>query len=477
MLGQCDYIRGIMAGIGTGLSVEQKQTLRINPAQLQKIEILQMSSLELEEKIRTELMENPVLEISENAKEGIDDRAGEQGQDDKYEESDYPSYDSYDDHDYWESHGSRGASSSDNERSGIEAFEDFYRREETLGEYLIKQLGAVRCTDEVRRAAGYVIYSLNDDGYFDTELSEIALMAKCSDEEAEEALKTVQSLDPPGVGAGSVEECLCLQLDPEDELAEDARSVIMRHLREIAYGNIKAITGSLPISAERLVRIIELIRTLDPKPCSRFGDNMPVQYMDPDVYADIIDGEIVIRLAGAQPHLQLSSYYSNLVRSSSDKAVVDYLKERIDSASRFIRNIEQRNNTIMEISRAVMRHQSGFIEFGAKALRPLTMQQIADELDINVSTVSRAVSGKYIHCGGSTYAIKQFFNSEVGGVARDSALESIKELIASEDRSHPLSDQKIADALAGQGLEISRRTVAKYRDEAGIPSASMRKMR
>lgn len=284
-----------MAGIGTGLSTEQKQTLKINPAQLQKIEILQMNALELEEKIRTELMENPVLEIAESGRgeyEDNYDKAESENSRDDYQ--DLP-YDSYDDHDYWDHQGAGQSSGT----GGIEAFENFYRTEETLGEYLLKQLGGVKCPDSVKRAAGYIIYSLNSDGFLDTELDEIADLAKCSAEEAESALAVVQSLDPPGVGARSVRECLCLQIDPDHELKEDACKVINDHLKEIALGNIKSITSSLGITAQRLVRIIELIRTLDPKPCAGFTDNMPVQYMNPDVYAQVVDGEIEVTLAGS----------------------------------------------------------------------------------------------------------------------------------------------------------------------------------
>ena len=467
-----------MAGLEAGLSIEQKQTMKINPAQLQKIEILQMSNIELEEKIRTELMENPVLEISETGNADAEEHREKSDNDnDPYSGYEDLPGDSYDDRDYWDLHGFSAAGHAGSSGDGIASFEKFYRTEETLGEYLLKQLGHVRCTDEVRRAAGYIIYSLNGNGILDTELEEIAEMAACSHEIAESALEIVQSLDPHGVGARSIEECLCLQLDPEDELTEDTRTVISGHLREIAVGNIKAITQSLGITAERLIRIIEVIRTLDPKPCSRFADNLPVQYMDPDVYADMVDGDVIVYLAGSQPHLCLSSYYSSLVKSSEDPAVIEYLKERIDSASRFIQNIEQRNRTILNVTKAIMLHQKQFLEFGAKALRPLTMQDVADELDISVSTVSRAISGKYIHCGGSTYAIKQFFSSEVGGQARDSVLERIKELIAAEDPAHPLSDQKIANILAEENIDISRRTVAKYRDAAGILSTSMRKSR
>ena len=466
-----------MTGMGTQLSTEQKQIMKINPAQLQKIEILQMSALELEERIRTELMENPVLEIAESAPEEFAERQNKQErEEDPYSDYDDMPGDSYDDRDYWDMHGT-AAGQTHSQSEGIAEFEKFYRTEETLGEYLLKQLGHVKRTDSVKRAAGYIVYSLNTNGLLDSELSEVADMASCSYEDAEEALAIVQSLDPAGVGARSIEECLCLQLDPDDELTPDTKAVINGYLREIAVGNVRSITRALDISAERLIKIIEVIRTLDPKPCSRFADNLPVQYMNPDVYAELADGDIVVYLAGAQPHLSLSSYYTALVKNSEDPAVIEYLKERIDSASSFIQNIEQRNRTVLNVARAVMEHQRPFFDFGSRALRPLTMQDIADKLDISVSTVSRSISGKHIHCGGSTYAIKQFFSSEVGGQARDSVLERIKELIAEEDPAHPLSDQKIADILGKENIEISRRTVAKYRDAAGILSTSMRKKR
>lgn len=466
-----------MAGLGNGLAVGQSQTMKINPAQLQRIEILQMSAAQLEEKIRAEIMENPVLEIAAPSAEesnGIREKA-------EREEFPYHNYedlpgDSYDDHDYWDEHGA-ATYQTYYAGEGAADFEKFYRTEETLAEYLLKQLGHINCAETVKRAAGYIIYSLNSDGFLVSELSEIADMASCRIEEAESALTIVQSLDPVGVGARNTIECLCLQLDPDDKLSEDAAKIINGYLSEIAVGNIKSITRELNITAERLMRIIEVIRNLDPKPCSRFADNIPVQYMVPDVYAELIDGDVTVYLAGDQPHLCLSSYYSSLVRNSSDPEVITYLKERIESASRLIQNIEQRNRTILNVTGAIMQHQRSFFDYGIKALQPLTMQEIAQELDISVSTVSRAISGKHIYCGGSTYAIKQFFSSEVGGQARNSVLERIKELITGEDPAHPLSDQKIADILVRENIDISRRTVAKYRDSAGILPTTMRRRR
>lgn len=463
-----------MQGLSTSTAIEQKQALIINAAQLQKIEILQMNAIELEEKIRDELMENPVLEISEEAHS--EERYTERIEDNR---SDDDRYDDYDDD--WDSP-SKSAKKTDYSESsipglGVSEFENFYRSEENLTEYLLKQLGTVKCSDEIRRAAGYIVCSLRSDGYLDAELSEIAEMARCTLEEAEEGLSVVHKLDPLGIGARTLEECLCLQLDPSDELTEDAIRVINDHLNEIATGKIKAITDRRKITPERLIRIIERIRTLDPKPGSHFSDNNPVQYMHPDVYATIKDGEMEIWLAGSQPQLCVSTYYSSLIKSSNDAAVTQYLKERIDSASALINNIEQRNSTIIKVSAEILEYQRNFFEFGDMALRPLTMQELADSLEISVSTISRAVSGKNIHCNGKLYPLKKFFVSEIAGMARDTVLERIKELIDQEDKRHPLSDREIAEILSQEGIDISRRTVAKYRDAEGIMSTSMRKIR
>lgn len=434
-----------------GFVTEQKQTMKLSSAQLQMIEILQLSALELEQKVQTELTENPVLEADEHWQDENTIRT------DTYRESIHYS---------------------DNQDSeeGVSAFEKFYIQEDTLTDHLMKQLHAVSCPDNVRRACRFVIYSLDDNGFLDMSPAELEAASENTAEEFEQAVPIVQSMDPAGIAAANLEECLKLQLDPSDELTEDACKVIGM-LKEIAAGNFRDIIKAAGISMERLKAVIELIRSLDPKPGARFSSGNSQKYITPDVVAEMSGDELVIRVTGRIPNLSLNPYYTDLVKSSDNQEVAAYLKERIDRANLLIRGIEQRNSTIINVARLILLRQSQFLQNGENSLKPLSMQEVADEIGVNVSTVSRAVNGKYLKCPAGTYAMKHFFTGEVGGGTRDSILKRIRELIDSEDPAKPLSDQKIADILTSENIEISRRTVAKYRDEAGILPTSARKKR
>ena len=434
-----------------GFVTEQKQTMKLSSAQLQMIEILQLSALELEQKVQTELTENPVLEADEHWQDENTIRT------DTYRESIHYS---------------------DNQDSeeGVSAFEKFYIQEDTLTDHLMKQLHAVSCPDNVRRACRFVIYSLDDNGFLDMSPAELEAASENTAEEFEQAIPIVQSMDPAGIAAANLEECLKLQLDPSDELTEDACKVIGM-LKEIAAGNFRDIIKAAGISMERLKAVIELIRSLDPKPGARFSSGNSQKYITPDVVAEMSGDELVIRVTGRIPNLSLNPYYTDLVKSSDNQEVAAYLKERIDRANLLIRGIEQRNSTIINVARLILLRQSQFLKNGENSLKPLSMQEVADEIGVNVSTVSRAVNGKYLKCPAGTYAMKHFFTGEVGGGTRDSILKRIRELIDSEDPAKPLSDQKIADILTSENIEISRRTVAKYRDEAGILPTSARKKR
>ena len=471
-----------MAGLAIELTTEIRQTMKLTPAQLQTIEILQMNATQLEERINSELMENPVLEVDEAKEESQADTklsidiaktehsAGEE----RFEEP--PNFDRYDDHDYWESGVHSYGQSSSEASGGIADYEKYYQAEATLTDHLMNQLHAVSCPDNVRRACRFVIYSLDSNGLLDMDPDELESVSENTAEEFRQAIPIVQSMDPPGVGARNLEECLCLQLDPDDELSEDARKIIKR-LGDISAGKIKAVIKETGIQQDRFVRVMELIKTLDPRPGARYSDGNARKLITPDVIAEVNGGHAGIYMGGSAPKLCLSQYYAEMAESTTDEEVRKYLKERIERASGLIRNIEQRSNTIINVTRVILEHQSQFLQPGKHTLRPLTMQEVADELEIHISTVSRAVNGKYLKCPGGTYALRSFFTAEVAGGTRDSIRSRIKELIGSEDPEHPLSDQKITDILASEGTEISRRAVAKYRDEAGILSTSQRRKR
>lgn len=467
-----------MIGNIAGLQFEQSQKQKLTPSQLRTIEILQMSSTELQKKISEELLENPVLEPAgqrfdedgSTAEQFWDaDNSYENDYIDKYEQ--YDQCDSYNiPYDNWKS--SYGITSGS---SRVAEFEAFYKNTETLREHLMNQLMASVCNDQVRDAAEFIIYSLDSNGYLDICFEEIMQDSGHTLEDVSDALAIIRNMDPSGLAAWTLEECLRLQLDNTDPQYTKVCKVIESMLHNVATGEIKKIAKALEVSQEEAAEIISIIKALDPKPGARFSDGNAVQYVMPDVEIEIISGKAIVHMTDVQPPLNLNSYYCNLIKGTSDKEVIKYLNDKIDSANQLISNIEQRKRTVESVTLAILARQKQFLEPGNKILEPLTMQQIADDLGLHVSTVSRAVRDKYIRFPTATYPLKYFFTNEVGGVSRDNIYSKIKSIITSEDRSKPLSDQSISDILMAQGIRASRRTVAKYRDSMGILPKSMRK--
>lgn len=467
-----------MIGNMAGLQFEQSQKQKLTPSQLRTVEILQMSSAELQNKISDELLENPVLEPASPRSEE-DDGTAEQILDadnsydndyiDKYEE--YDRCDQYKNpYDNWR--GSYGITSG---ASRAAEFEAFFKSTETLREHLMNQLMGSICSNQVRDAVEFIIYSLDSNGYLDISFEEIMQDSGHTAQDVSEALAIIRNMNPSGLAAWTLEECLMLQLDDTGKHYTNVRKVVESMLHDVAKGEIKKISRALEVCQEDAAEIISIIKALDPKPGSRFSDGNAIQYVIPDVEIEIISGKAIVHMTDVQPPLSLNNYYCDLLRSTNDKEVIKYLRDRIESANQLISNIEQRKRTIENVTLAILARQRQFLEPGNKILEPLTMQQIADDLNLHVSTVSRAVRDKYIRFPTATYPLKYFFTNEVGGVSRDNIYSKIKSIIALEDRSKPLSDQSISDLLMAQGIRTSRRTVAKYRDSMGILPKSMRK--
>lgn len=470
-----------MIGNSAGIRIEQSQKVKLTPAQLRTVEILQMSNAELQQKISDELLENPVLEPEpyrpdepEGAARQTEEPEEMIGAAETAESDRFDRYDQCDPAvrktDSWSSsYGiTRGA-------SRAAEFEAFYKSSETLREHLLTQLMGSKCTDAVRTASEFIIYSLDSNGYLDISMEDIVRESGCAADDVRAALSIVRSMDPAGLAAWTLEECLRLQLDKNCPHYADTCKVIETMLHEVATGDIRSISRTLGIDPEDVLRIISIIKGLDPKPGARFSDGDAVQYVMPDIEIEVINGQAIVHMTDVQPPLGLNRYYCDLLENTDDKEVIRYLKDKIESANQLIDNIEQRKRTVESVTLAILARQRNFLEPGNKILEPLTMQQIADDLGIHVSTVSRAVREKYIRFPNSTYPLKYFFTNEVGGVSRDNIYSRIREIIAEEDRSKPLSDNEIVDILRTKGIKTSRRTVAKYRDSMGILPKSLRR--
>jgi RNA polymerase sigma-54 factor len=353
----------------------------------------------------------------------------------------------------------------------------------SLEDHLRRQISLLDTDPHVREICENIIANLDWRGYLEYPLEEIvaSMETPASPEEAEQALSLVQKLEPPGVAARSVEECLLLQLDESIEDAEFVRLVIEKHFEDVLRNRYPKVVKSLGCTMERLKDAVQQIGRLNPIPGALFGEEAAPHVL-PDLRVELVDGEYrVILEDAALPSLRICSYYARrLQQKGLDPKTEQYLKDKLQSARWLIDAIQQRRSTVFNIASAIVEAQRDFFEKGPMHLKPLKMQDIADQVGVHVSTVSRAIAGKYVQTPRGIFSLKYFFT---GGVEKeDGEMESwevvrqkLVQVIESEDKSNPLSDEQIAEELADQGIDIARRTVSKYRKVLGIPSSRRRK--
>ena len=456
------------------LKIEQGQKLQMTPRLLQAIRILQFNSRELSDHIHEELLTNPVLEMKENFHESAGNVSVEK--DSGIDWMEYASRKKNDDISYrrWETVRANSESNYEHYTSG----------HTSLAEYLMFQLQFLPLSEAERKTGRFIIETLDSDGYTTETIEEMAEALSVSEDEAEKVLKAIQRLDPPGVGARDLRECLTLQLDEKGLLDHDFELVMKDHFREIAGNRLKLIAKETGIGTERLQEMRDLLKTLDPKPGRQFETGEAVQYVIPEIFVRKGKDGIWHCVVNDEntPELMMSSYYTELIKEyDSDRELREYLSQKINSARWLIKNIEQRKQTIFNVAEAMVSRQQDFFSEGEGSLRPMTLEQIAEDAGVHRSTVSRTVRGKYLECEQGTFPLKYFFSAALesedsGGQASAVGVKAkIKSLIENENEKKPLSDQKIADMLSAEGISISRRTVAKYRDQLGIPASSVRK--
>ncbi|HEY5040305.1 MAG TPA: RNA polymerase factor sigma-54, partial [bacterium] len=355
---------------------------------------------------------------------------------------------------------------------------------ETLADHLEWQLLMV-ARDEKEKSLGKVLIgNLDESGYLTDRLEEIAESQKVPLQEVERVLSLIQTFEPTGVGARNLRECLLLQLENmTGAMAQKAYQVILNHFEDMEKKRFAVITKTLNCDVESLREILAFIATLEPKPGRSYVD-AETKYVTPDVSVRMIDGEYVVVLNDEPvPRLRISSYYRKLLKDKNamnGKETKKFLETKIQSAIWLMKNIEQRRKTIFRVTEAIFKIQRDFLDFGVSALKPLTLKQVADIIGMHESTVSRVTTHKYVQSPRGLFELKYFFTS---GLESDSGLdvsslsvkEKIKEMVDQEPPQKPFSDQKIMQMLNAQGLSIARRTIAKYREELRIPSASQRR--
>ena len=471
--------------LGYDLTIEQTQKLVMTPELIQAIKILQFNIQELDVYVQDQLLTNPVLESEPDhdapARDADADDIPEEVMEPKREEPDWEEYirGSYEEgrDGQWD----RQWIERQDDAEG-DFFERYVDNDLTLPEHLLFQFQFAAVSEEKQRIGEYIIEALDENGYLTSSVEEIGKSLQVPVEEVGEVLKIVQGLDPVGVGARDLRECLLIQLRSLGLLTKEFRAVVTDHLEDLASNRLIQIAKSLGISVEEVQRMGDVIRTLEPKPGRQFSAGEETKYIIPDIIVERTeDGYSITVNDSSTPHLRVSSYYRNLLhQAGSDDQLSSYLSERVNSALWLIRSINQRKQTIYNVAEAIVRHQRAFFDNGSKYLKTLTLREIGDDLGIHESTVSRSINGKYLQCSHGVFELRHFFSAGVKagsgeGVSSNSVKEFIKEIVDGEDPKKPFSDQAMVAKLAEKGFEISRRTVAKYRDELNIPSSSRRK--
>ena len=471
--------------LGYDLTIEQQQKLVMTPELIQAIQILQFNTQELDSYVQEQLLVNPVLEHA-SASDSSNDAAEVAGteertqqfsereveaketspvsQSDDFDWKEYIKDRQFDDISYrqWE------------DKSGEEkenTYEQYTSSDVTLPEHLMFQLQFAEIDKSCRKVGKYIIESLDENGYMTLTVAEIAVTMSMPEEKVKEILEIIQTFDPFGVGAADLKECLLIQLKQTGQFTEVFEKIITEHLEDLANNRLALIAKSMGISPKEVQKMSDVIRTLEPKPGRQFASGDDTKYIVPDVIVERVDDEYVVTINdNSTPHLMVSSYYQKLMhQAEEDDNLSKYLSDRVNSALWLIKSIEQRKQTIYNVVTAVVKYQKEFFDKGSKYLKTLTLKEIAEEVGIHESTVSRSINGKYLQSPRGVYEIKYFFSAGVSGsggegISSNSIKEFIKEIVENEDPTSPCSDQDMVEMLKEKGINISRRTVAKYRD-------------
>jgi RNA polymerase sigma-54 factor len=525
------------------LRVSQRQVL--TPGLMQMVSVLALNKLELKEMIDAEMVENPVLEEIDESVPMLDEVAGREERDERLgrlelgaQEPAAPPKDPFNEIDfgsYFQDYLDPGyRTQPEYEDSEKPSFETFLSQPTTLSDHLAWQLGALSLAPELHNAAELVIGNLDEDGYLAASDEELAaalgqLLGSAAPQQdgvedhaaalelVARAIGLVQHLDPAGIGARDLRECLMIQIaaqqqefghlyakrpaeqeeDPHRSLKAEAEAqlearrrsmevgalIVDHHLHLLQKRDLKDLARAAQISTEEAHAGMEFIRTLDPRP-GRLYNREQTRLIEPDVVFLKRGGEWVVSMNEEDmPSLRLSSRYRRmLVAENTDKEVKDYVKERFRSAMQLMRNIAQRKSTILRTCEVIVRRQQEFLEVGVEALHPMMIKEVAEEIGVHPSTVSRAVSNKYAHTPQGVLELRFFFSEGSNGPeGADTPLlvlkRKVKKLIEDEDARHPLTDDQLAAMLKAQGIQLTRRTVAKYREDMNIPSTHQRRRR
>ncbi len=465
--------------MGYDLVIEQQQKLIMTPELKLALKILQLPAMELEELIQYELEANPVLDLvdeNKDEKSEVEHKKDKKEQEkEKEKEIDWKEYLQFQGKSY-------SLEGFDNDETSDFSYENFITYSYTLKEHLISQLRVSPIDENLRDIGEYIIESLDENGYLTITQEDISDILAVDLKSVKEALSIIQTFEPYGVGAADLKECLLIQLKNKDILNEKIESIVQNHLDDIASNRLNNISKKLSISIEEVQKYSDIIKSLEPKPGRAFEGSSSTKYVTPDVYIEKVGKEYVVIVNDYYgSKLMINQYYKNILRSEDKSSQAStFINNKLSSAMWLIKSLEHRKNTLYNVVKAILEYQMDFFEKGPMYLKTMTLKKIAEMVNVHESTVSRAINGKYVQTTRGIFEIKYFFKSGIDNqdgdaISSESIKKMIKSYVSAEDANKPLSDQHIADRLMKEGYMISRRTVAKYRDELGILSSSKRK--
>jgi RNA polymerase sigma-54 factor len=470
------------------LELRLAQKLILTPQLQQAIKLLQLPHLELAQFLNQELMENPLLEecydeisLDELTPEEKDNIEVEETQEDT--EAPLEKFMNFSVDEYFEERGSDGRDLGYFNPGTITppSFEQFLTKEQDLSDYLLWQLRLSHYPEDVRAVGEVIIGNLDENGYLRSTVEELIESTSSQREIVEKAIEVVQGFDPPGVCARELAECLLLQLKPLNLNGTIVEKIIQNNIDDLEKKKYDMIAQQYELTMKDVLAAVKIIERLEPKPGRNFYQSA-TNYIVPDVYLiKTSDGYEIVLNDEWIPRLRINNYYKKLIHQNSDflKEDKQFLIEKLRSAVGLLKSLDQRNRTIYRVTETLIDIQKDFFDKGVEHIKPLTLRDVASGLNLHESTISRVTSNKYIACNHGIFNFRYLFSSAlqsgVGNVSSTSVKNFIKKIVSEEDTRRPLSDQHITELLRRSGIMIARRTVAKYRDELGVPSQARRK--
>lgn len=468
------------------LQLRLGQQLSMTPQLQQAIKLLQLSSLDLQLEIQQAIESNPLLEVEDTQ---VEPNASPEKSEQSVGENPDTEYDQFQQSDNnesdWTPTENYPTSSS---YSGEDRPSDYPATSESLHEHLQSQINTLQLSDDDYLIAQSIIDAIDDDGYLTLSIEDIdSTLPETLEIEKEEVaavLNLVQHLDPAGIGARDLQECLYLQLQQLPDAPERmlAKEIIEHHFDSLSRKDYANIAKELNLSSEDVQQAVQCIQSLSPRPGGQIS-SAPTEYITPDVMVRKIKGEWRVVLNGdVSPQLKVNEYYANMIRRADDSRDNMFLKNNLQEARWFLKSLNNRNDTLLKVATLIVEQQQDFLEYGEERMKPMVLRDIAEAIEMHESTISRVTTQKYMHTPRGIFELKYFFSSHVntanGGECSSTAIRAmIKKLVSSEDDRKPFSDNKLAQLLEQRGIKVARRTVAKYRESLMIPPSNERRSR